>query len=181
MNPDTKLTVREVQLEDIYLLADYWFSASKEFLKGMGADINKLPSRDAFLEMINLQIITDYPAKTSYTLIWEEDEKPIGHTNVNPISYGHEAKMHLHLWHPSDRKKGRGTQLILKSLPFYFENLRIKTLICEPYSLNPAPNRTLEKTGFIFEKCYYTIPGSLNFEQEVNRWVMTSEQYKKTY
>jgi hypothetical protein len=52
-------------------------------------------------------------------------------------------------------------------------------LYCEPYALNPAPNKTLEKLGFKFLKTYTTIPGWINFEQEVNLWELKNNIFKK--
>ena len=115
----------------------------------------------------------------SYALIWILDKKAIGHCNVNSIEFGNSAFMHLHIWQPDFRKKGVGTSLVKKSLPFFFENLKLKELFCQPKSDNPAPNKTLEKVGFEFQKKYTTIPGALNFEQEVIQWKLTKEQYKK--
>ena len=63
------------------------------------------------------------------------------------------------------------------TIPCYFKNLQLKKLICEPYALNPAPHKTLEKLGFQFEKEYVTVPGSINFEQPVKRWVLSFESY----
>ncbi len=62
------------------------------------------------------------------------------------------------------------------SLPFFFKNLQLKNVFCEPYALNPAPNRTLEKVGFECLEEYVTVPGYLNFEQPVKRWRMSREQ-----
>jgi ribosomal-protein-alanine N-acetyltransferase len=87
--------------------------------------------------------------------------------------------MHLHLWNNASRKKGNGTAFVKLTLPYYFENLQLKKLCCEPYALNTAPNKTLKKVGFTFIKKYTTIPGILNFEQEVNLWEMTKEQFEK--
>lgn len=86
--------------------------------------------------------------------------------------------MHLHLWNTNTRQKGIGTKLVKKSLPFFFNNLKLQTLYCEPYVLNIAPNKTLEKVGFKFDKKYITTPGSINFEQEVNRWFMSIELFR---
>lgn len=106
------------------------------------------------------------------------DGQAIGHTNVNAIEFGQQAKMHLHLWQSGYRKQNMGTKLVRLSLPFYFERLQLQTLLCEPYALNPAPNKTLKKVGFEFIKKYRTIPGSINFEQEVNQWALTRAQYE---
>lgn len=177
MSDNPYISVREIKLIDIELLADYWFKSDSEFFKSMGADKDKLPTRSRMVQMLTEQISVPIKDKKSYALIWELDGKQMGHSNVNNIIYGNEATMHLHLWHSVSRKRGIGTKLVKKSLLYYFKNLKINKLICEPYALNPAPNKTLEKVGFEFVKRYRTIPGTLNFEQEVNRWELTKENY----
>lgn len=174
------ISVREIKITDIDLLADYWFKSDSEFFKSMGADKDKLPTKSQFIQILAEQISLSIKDKSSYALIWELDKKQIGHSNVNNIIYGKEATMHLHLWKSDSRKKGVGTELVKRSLPYYFKYLRLKKLICEPYAFNPAPNKTLEKVGFEFVKRYRTIPGSLNFEQEVNRWELTKENFEKS-
>lgn len=171
------IKVREMELTDVDLIADYWLKSDSDFLIGMGVDLDKLPTRKKLSHMLINQINTSVTDKVSYALIWELDGKQIGHSNVNGIEYGKQATMHLHLWQQDNRKKGIGTELVKQSLPFYFDKLKIKRLICEPFAFNHAPNKTLEKVGFEFIKTYKTIPGSLNFEQEVNRWELTKEKY----
>ena len=173
------LCVREIELKDIHLLSDYWLKADSDFLVRMGVDLQKLPTREQLTKMLTTQINLPINQKSSYALIWELDGKQIGHSNVNGIKFGEQATMHLHLWRSNTRKKGIGSEFVKKSLPLYFEKLEIKNLFCEPYAINPAPNKTLKKVGFEFEKKYTTIPGSLNFEQKVNRWKLTKEQFEK--
>lgn len=176
---DTTLSVREIQQEDIELIANYWLESEPDFLVGMGVDLAKLPTRAGITNMLTQQLNTPLEEKQSYALIWLADGQPVGHSNVNSITFGESAYMHLHLWQSQNRQQGIGTELVRRSLPYYFENLKLNELYCEPYALNPAPNRTLEKVGFVFEKRYTTTPGSLNFEQEVNRWKLTKEKYDK--
>lgn len=171
------LIVREIEVKDIDSLLDYWYNSSDEHFLKMGADSSKLPNRNDFYNALVKQINSPFQKKQAYALIWEEKGVPIGHSNVNNIVFGKEAFMHLHVWNIDKRKKGSGTILIQKSLPFYFEKLQLETLFCQPYALNPAPNKTLENVGFEFVKKYTTIPGSLNFEQEVNLWKMTRERF----
>ena len=179
MNESTKISVREIESRDIDLIADYWLKSDSEFLVSMGVDLDKLPTREGLTKMLTEQINSPIDNKKSFALIWELNGKQFGHSNVNEIEFGKQATMHLHLWHSDNRKKGMGTELVKKSIPFYFEKLKLETLFCEPYSLNPAANKTLKKVGFEFEKKYKTIPGSLNFEQEVNRWKLTKIKYEK--
>ncbi len=172
-------TTRPIQTGDIPLLIDYWLSADESFLSGMGADISKIPPREVWEDMLNEQIKTPLDKKKSYCIIWLQHEKPIGHSNVNNIIYGQEAFMHLHLWKPDSRQKGLGTEFVKKTIPWFFEDLKLKDLFCEPYALNTAPNKTLEKLGFRFIKEYLTIPGYLNFEQPVKRWQLSLEDFNK--
>lgn len=89
--------------------------------------------------------------------------------------------MHLHMWDRSNRKKGLGTELLRTSIPFFFENLKLKTLWCEPFAKNPAPNHTLLKIGFKFIKKYETTPGPINLLQEVCQYKMTKNRFKENF
>ncbi|MES2618797.1 MAG: GNAT family protein [Bacteroidota bacterium] len=174
-----QITVREILHRDIPAIINYWMNADEAFLRSMGADIHLLPNRTQWEEMLNMQLQLAYPEKLSYATIWLLNNKAVGHCNVNMIEYGKQANMHLHLWQTEFRQKGLGLAFVKRSLPLFFENLKLQTLYCEPYALNPAPNKTLEKLGFKFEKEYITTPGSINFEQPVNRWSLTVEDFKK--
>ena len=176
-----QLHVREIEKRDVDLITDYWLTSDHDFLKSLGVDVAKLPSREGLQNMLNTQINTPLSEKSSYALIWEIDGKQVGHSNVNIIEFANEAKMHLHLWYPNYRNQGMGSQLVKMSIPFYFDKLKLQNLWCEPYALNPAPNKTLEKIGFIFVKKHRTIPGSINFEQEVNTWKMTRTDYLELF
>jgi RimJ/RimL family protein N-acetyltransferase len=171
------LSVREIQNNDIPLITAYWLAAKTVYLQGMGVDVEKMPTQEQWFNILSEPLRQEYKKKKSYCTIWEMDGNPIGHCNINKIIFGQEAFMHLHLWYPDKRTKGAGVQLIKKSLPYFFNNLQLKTLYCEPYALNPAPNKALAKAGFEFVKEYITTPGYLNFEQRVCLWQMTKEQF----
>lgn len=173
----SKLSVREIQEKDIPHILDYWYTAKEEFLVLMGVEVGKMPSRPDFQAMLLTQLAAHYEHKKAYCIVWLYENKAIGHSNVNPLQYGVEANIHLHLWDGATRKKGLGTEFVKLTLPFYFQQLKLKKLICEPNALNPAPNLTLEKVGFDFVKEYTTVPGFINFEQAVKRWEMTQEKY----
>ena len=176
MKPDS-LSIKEMEPADIEAIVRYWVSAEPSFLKGMGVDVQKMPSHEQWIEMLSEQINVPFEQKRSYCLIWQLDGRSIGHSNARPIVFGQEAYMHLHLWDATVRKKGLGTELVRMTLPYFFKNLKLKKLYCEPYALNAAPNKTLQKLGFDFVKEYITIPGFLNFEQPVKRWELSYEKY----
>ena len=173
---EAQLLVRPIEKTDIPQLVNYWMNASTEYLVGMGVDLDKMPDRGSLTKMLEKQIELDIREKPSYALIWDVDGVPSGHCNVNNIVYAEEAQMHLHLWHSGKRKNGLGTKLVRMSVARFFKDLQLQRLWCEPYALNPAPHRVLEKAGFQFIKEYKTIPGSINFEQNVKQWRMLKEE-----
>lgn len=173
------LTVREITENDIPLITDYWLSSDPSFMRSMGVDLEKIPAKETWREMLMEQLSQSYENKKSYCIIWQVHEKPIGHSNINKIIFGEEAYMHLHIWYPEGRRKGLGTSFIKMTIPWFFEKYKLKNLYCEPYALNPTPVKTLEKTGFEFLKEYVTTPGWINFEQPVKLWVMSYERFKE--
>ena len=174
-----KLSVRDMKREEIDLMVDYFLDADAEFLMSMGAVKKKLPNRADWIKKLNEGFEKSNTEKEFYFIIWLKDDQPIGHSNNNNIGFGKSATMHLHLWKSDSRKRGLGFKFLKQTLPFYFENFELEKLICEPFSENSAPNRTLKKIGFEFIKAYETIPGSINFSQIVNRYEMTKEQFQK--
>ncbi len=174
-----ELSVRELTESDIPLISDYWTFYEAPFMEGMGVDVSKLPTREALGIMLRDQIKQSYKEKKAYSLIWVVDGEAVGHNNVNRIVYGESAYMHLHMWKAGLRKQGIGTELVKLALPFFFKNLELQKIYCEPYALNPAPNKTLEKLGFTFVKKHTYVPGPICFEQEVNLWELSYDQFEK--
>lgn len=167
-----------MQQPDVALIVAYWQESDPAYLRGMGVDTTKVPTGEQMTAMISEQLDQPYEQKKAYSIIWEIDGQPAGHCNVNKIIFGQEAYMHLHLWQSGTRQKGAGTSLVKMTVPFFFENLQLKTLYCEPYALNPAPNKTLEKVGFGFVKEHITFPGAFNFEQPANLWQLSYDKYR---
>jgi RimJ/RimL family protein N-acetyltransferase len=157
---------------DYELMIDYFLNAGQGFLKGMGVDPGKLPERAAWIEAALLD--HDRPAheKERSYLKWIYDGAPVGHSSINRIQVGEQAFIHLHLWIRDLRRAGLGTQFFRASASEFMRMHGFKRLYCEPYAENPAPNRVLSKAGFRFIKRYRTIPGPINFEQEVNQYVL---------
>jgi RimJ/RimL family protein N-acetyltransferase len=171
------LSVREMQLTDIPAVVNYWTTATDAHLTGMGVDLGKMPTAPQFAEMLAKNIQTPVNQRISCCVIWQVDGVAVGHSNTNPTRFGEQAFMHLHLWNSDSRRQGLGTGLVRLSLSYYFETLQLKRLFCEPYALNPAPNKTLARVGFEFVKEYVTTPGYINFEQPVKRWMMSRERF----
>jgi len=173
-----KLSVRQLKICDFEKIVDYFLNADNDFLFMMGVDLTKLPSKEDWLKLLSEEYQKPIKYKSFFYIIWELNGTPVGHSNINKINFGEEAHMHLHLWRDITRQKGVGFEFIKMSLPYYFDNFKLQRLYCEPYALNPEPNKILKKLGFNFIKNYDTTPGWINFHQSVNRWCLDYEKYK---
>jgi len=171
-----KLTVREIQANEIEKIVDYFINADTEFLKGMGADKSKLPKKKEWIEKLESEFKKSNTEKGFYYIIWLFDNEAIGHSNINNIGFGKSATMHLHLWNNDKRKSGLGLDFLRLTIPYYFRNFGLEKLICEPSSENISPNKVLKNLGFELVRTYDTTPGWINFHQTVNRYELKKEQ-----
>lgn len=175
------ISVSPAKPEHYPFIVDYFVNGDAKFLNGMGVDPKKLPSRQSWLATLYENHARPYKDKNIFYVIWHLDEKPIGHSNINKIIFGQEAYMHLHMWLADTRQQGLGQELVKQSLPYYFKEFQLQNLFCEPYALNPGPNKTLKKLGFDFIKEYETIPGLISFQQPVNRWCLSASRYRELF
>ena len=172
-----KRSLREIEGDDVDLIIKYFIQADDVFLNNMGVDPEKLPKHSDWHKLILDDLSHPLPKRQFYYLIWLVDNEPIGHSNINKIRYGDHAYLHLHLWRDEYRQIGNGAYFISACIDAYFEKFNLKNLFCEPYALNPAPNKTLARTGFELIKQYETTPGWINFHQMVNRWCLSREKW----
>jgi RimJ/RimL family protein N-acetyltransferase len=157
---------------DYERVVDYFLNADEAYLTGMGVDPSRLPDREAWLNRLLPDLTRPDSQKKTFYVGWDYEEIRVGHCNVNPLSYGDQAHVHLHLWDRSARHAGLGTEFFRRSLQIFFQRFALQRLYCEPYADNPAPNRVLRKAGFRFVKRYRTTPGLIGFEQDVNQYVI---------
>jgi RimJ/RimL family protein N-acetyltransferase len=156
--------------EEYELMLDYFYKADDAFLRGMGVDRKKLPERDEWLDALLIDHEKPDNERDRFYLVWIFRERRVGHSSINQIVPGTEAFIHLHLWDRQLRRIGLGTEFVRRSANFYFDRFNLKKLVCEPWAENLAPNRVLEKLGFVFVRRYRTTPGVIAYEQEVNRY-----------
>ena len=174
---EMNINVRESQLADIDKIVDYFLLASPNYLRGMGADPIKLPSRKVWINQIKKEWGKNLASKSLFYLIWELNGQAIGHSNLTNIRFQHEANMHLHMWQASNRNQGLGAEYLRKSLKIYFTLFHLQKLICEPYDLNSAPTKTLVSLGFKHVRTYQCTPGLICFEQNVKRFELSRNEF----
>ena len=152
-------------------MVDYFLDADDGFLQSMGVARSKLPSREDWISSVLRDHDRPNQAKERAYLAWIYDGVAVGHSSINKIDYGEAAFIHLHLWSRLHRQAGLGTTFFRLSAERFAQEFSLKRLYCEPFADNAGPNRVLLKSEFRFIKRYRTIPGPMNFEQDVNQYV----------
>lgn len=167
------LSVREMAESEVDLIIDYFHGATADHLELIGVDPRRLPRREAWRAYYALVFQQPLQQRETLLLTWLVDDRPVGFSSADKITFGDHAHMHLHVTAQGDRRRGIGVEAARRSVDLYFEQLRLKRLFCEPYAFNAAPNRTLRSAGFRYLTTRVTVPGPLNFRQPVARWVIT--------
>ena len=166
-----KIDVRPFSSREEYLgMIDYFLDADDAYLRGMGADRSRFPSRNDWLREVLADQKRAESRKDRIYLGWFYNGRLVGHSSVNQIEIGEQAYLHLHLWDPALRRNGLGAEFLRRSIACFRRRLHLKRVICEPYADDVAPNRVLQKLGFTFIGRFKRVPGSITYEQDVNRW-----------
>ena len=170
------LVIREMALDEVGLIIDYFHGAPPEHLEALGVDPTRLPTRQTWRERYVEEYGKPIQDRSTLLVIWQLDGVGIGFSTSDKIVYGEEAHMHLHVLEPQRRRAGIGSACVRETVGLYFNALRLKRLFCEPNAFNVAPNRTLQSVGFRYVKTHKTVPGPLNYHQAVTRWVLESDR-----
>jgi RimJ/RimL family protein N-acetyltransferase len=166
------LLVREMALDEVDLVIDYFHGSAPEHLEMLGVDATRLPSRLDWRAWYVAEYAKPVHERSAWLVVWELDGVAVGFSTAEEIVYGEQANMHLHVVDPQRRASGIGSACLRQTIDLYFDALALRVLVCEPNAFNVAPNRTLQSVGFKYVKTYETVPGPLNYQQAVTRWVL---------
>lgn len=165
------LVVREMSLDEVGLVIDYFHGSTPEHLETLGVDPTRLPPRRDWRARYAAEYDKPVRVRSTLLVMWELDGEAVGFSTSDRIVHGEQAHMHLHIVDPQRRRSGIGSVCVRHTVELYFNALELKRLFCEPNAFNVAPNRTLQSAGFRYVKTYKTVPGPLNYHQTVTRWV----------
>lgn len=165
------LEVREMALDEVGLIIDYFRGAGPEHLELLGVDPTRLPTREQWQERLAGDYDKPVHERSTLQVVWRLEGVAVGFSTCDKIVYGERANMHLHVVDAQRRRSGIGSACVRATVDFYFQVLALQRLFCEPNAFNVAPNRTLQSVGFRYVKTHMTVPGPLNYHQAVTRWV----------
>jgi RimJ/RimL family protein N-acetyltransferase len=166
------LTVREMALDEVDLIIDYFHHSTPEHLERMGVDPTRLPAPRDWRARYAAEYDMPVRERSTLLVIWELDGLAVGFSTADRIVYGDQAHMHLHIVGPEHRNSGIGARCLHDTVELYFGILQLSILFCEPNAFNVAANRALQSAGFRYVKTHQTVPGPLNYHQPVTRWVL---------
>ena len=164
--------VRPMRLSEVDFRIDYFHGASDDYLRMLGVERARLPSREDWLAGYEREFALPIAERSSYILAWELDGELVGFSTADPFTFGDEAFMHLHIRLPARRRRGLGVEFVRRSAAAYFETLELRRLLCQPNAFNVAPNRTLQAAGFRYDRTEVCRPHPINCEQPITRWVL---------
>ena len=72
-----ELSVRVWQLQDINKIVSYFVDSEEEFLRGMGAEKSKLPTKENWVQKLAVEFHKPFPQKAFYYIIWQMNRQPI--------------------------------------------------------------------------------------------------------
>jgi RimJ/RimL family protein N-acetyltransferase len=166
------LSVRELGAEEIGIRVRYFHEASDEHLALMGADRARFPTPEEWIATYVDDMARPTEERQLCTLGWVLDGDVVGFASLDRITYGDEGRFHLHILQPERRQRGLGVPFVRLSATRFVEMFALRRVVSEPNAFNTAPNRTLQRAGWRYDRTYVTTPGPINVEQPVTRWVL---------
>jgi hypothetical protein len=165
--------VRPLAPAEIHHIVDYLVGSSPADRERMG--LANVPPREALAQAYLEACTTPEQDAKSFYLVWLVDDRPIGFSSLKGIVRGEHAGMHLHIWDASLRGKGHGALLFCLSALEFHRRFQLKSLVCEPRSTNPMPNRMLAKIGFPLLRTYVGASSELSAVAELNRYDVAAD------
>ncbi|MFL5913043.1 MAG: GNAT family N-acetyltransferase [Gaiellaceae bacterium] len=106
------LLVREMAIDEVDLIIDYFHGSTPEHLDLLGVDPRRLPAREHWRAWYTAEYERPVEERSTVLVIWELDGAPVGFSTADKITFGAEAYMHLHVMDPDKRRSGIGTRCV---------------------------------------------------------------------
>jgi len=136
--------LRDLRVEDIPAIVEYWLKSPPEFLAFMGVDRQRLGGEAEVTKRLSGAIRTGEENQKNIGLAITLDERLGGYTLLN--RYSEEVNYsHWHIISPELRGKGISTVLYPVRVKAYFDAAPISRLIHQTRTRNVAVNRMLDK------------------------------------
>lgn len=87
------LVVREMALDEVGLIIDYFHGSTPEYLEMMGVDPTRLPNRRDWQARYVAEYAKPLEQRSTLLVMWELDGVGVGFSSSDKIVYGEQAHM----------------------------------------------------------------------------------------
>jgi ribosomal protein S18 acetylase RimI-like enzyme len=110
------LVIREMTLDEVDLVIDYFHGSTREHLEALGVDPTRLPTRQDWRALYVAEYGKPVQERSTLLVIWELDGVAVGFSSADKIVYGVQADMHLHIMDPQRRRSGIGSACVRETV-----------------------------------------------------------------
>ena len=172
---DRTIELRDIQEEDVAPIVRYWHDSDHRYLESLGVDINKLRTREETAALFKKSLRATRAPFDRATLVFSDNEKAIGYTNLNYRDEG-VAYAHVHILYPEYLGLGFMSELFQPAVRVFFTEFPTRELRFETSTTNARINRYLEKVGMVVSKTEYVEnPDGMARAGLFNLYVVTKE------
>jgi len=155
------IRLRDLQEQDIPALISYWVDSSPEYIRSIGADPRKIPSRDQLLATYRSALPEAGPGRSRVVVIVESAKgNLIGYTNLF-IKSADEAYAHVHILDPAYRSRGIAQTLFPHAIRLFFRLAPIGRILMQTSPENQRVNRFLQAVGLTPERIHIADPDGM--------------------
>ena len=148
MRPSARL----MELPEVDLIVEYFHQSTLEYLETLGVDPTRVLDAPTWRSRFAGDYREPIAKRKALAVVWEMDGEKVGFSTADKITFGCEARIHLHILCSDQRVQGLGTACVKLTIQIYFETLILKRLFCEPNAFNVTLNSTLQKVFFKYLK-----------------------------
>ena len=173
---ESDVQLRDLQLEDISSIMDYWYRSPLVEIEAMGVDRSKMIPEEEFRNYFVEKVESNCqkPDSQMTHLIVEVNGHPIGYHSLSPCAVNEEGTFHSHFWDKNYIGIGVGSISYKKACDIYLERFNLKKIIFKTPIKNIAATRIKEKLN-IKKVGEGVLDGSVYFE---DTYVNIFEIYK---
>jgi RimJ/RimL family protein N-acetyltransferase len=166
------IRLRDLQEEDIPALVSYWADSSPEYIRSIGADPRKVPSRDQLQTTYRSALPENGPGRSRIVLIAESIKgNLIGYTNLS-IKSAEESYAHVHILDPAYRSRGVAQALFPRAMRQFFRLVPIRKILMQTSPENQRVNRFLQAVGLTPERVHIENPDGMARPGEFNVYTL---------
>lgn len=143
------ISVRDLSVNDVPLILNYWFHSPAGFIESLGVDMTKLPSEADMEKSLKekLQANKLLPESKLNALAILYNGEAIGFHTINPVTEGDFGIFHAHIWNPSMRRRGVGMHSYPKACQVFMQRFNLERILFRTPVQNLGAIRVKEKLG----------------------------------